>query len=120
MIEVKTDTSGLEDLIKRLEGADGDLAKAAEAMAEAIHEDADERVPKDTGALKKSGRTESRRDGSAAVIYGDERAPYALTVHEDPSVQPTSGEKRFLRNSLMRANKLLRVAASRLSKTIPK
>ena len=53
MIEVKVDTSGLEDLIKRLEGSNGDLAK----VAEAIHEDADERVPKDTGRLKRSGRT---------------------------------------------------------------
>ena len=120
MLDVKVDTSGLEDLIKRLEGSDGELAKAAEAMAEAIHEDADQRVPKDTGALKKSGRTESRRDGSAAVIYGDQRAPYALAVHEDPSVQPTSGEKRFLRNALMESRKLLRVAASRLSKTMEK
>ncbi len=58
MIDVTTDTSGLEALIKRLEGSDGDLAKAAEAMAETILEDADQRVPKDTGALKKSGRTQ--------------------------------------------------------------
>ena len=119
MIDVMVDTKALEDLIKRLEGSDGDLAKAAQAMAETIHEDADQRVPKDTGALKKSGRTEARRDGSAAVIYGDERAPYALAVHEDPSVQPTSGEKRFLRNAAMQGNKLLRIAAKRLSKTIP-
>ena len=118
MIEVKVDTSGLEALIKRLEGSDGDLAKVAEAMAEEIHDEADQRVPKDTGALKKSGRTEARRDGSAAVIYGDERAPYALAVHEDPSVQPTSGEKRFLRNAAMQGTKLLRIAAARLSKTI--
>ena len=117
-IEVKVDTSGLDALVKRLEGADGDLAKVAEAMAKQIHEDADQRVPKDTGALKKSGRTESRRDGSAAVIYGDQHAPYALAVHEDPSVQPISGEKRFLRNAAMESRKLLRVAAARLSKTI--
>ena len=39
MIEVKTDTSGLEDLIAKLEGSDGDLAKVAEAMAEEIHEE---------------------------------------------------------------------------------
>ena len=119
-IEVKVDTTGLDALIKRLEGSDGELAKVAEAMAEAIHKSADQRVPKDTGALKKSGRTESRRDGSAAVIYGDSKAPYALAVHEDPSVQPTSGEKKFLRNAAMESRKLLRVAASRLSKTISK
>ena len=119
-IDVTVDTKALEALIKRLEGSDGDLAKAAEAMAEAIHHDADQRVPKDTGNLAKSGRTESRRDGSAAVIYGDAKAPYALAVHEDPSVQPTSGEKRFLRNAAMQGVKLLRIAAARLSKTIPK
>ena len=117
-IEVTVDTSGLDALIKRLEGSDGDLAKVAKAMAEQIHEDADQRVPKDTGALKKSGRTESRRDGSAAVIYGDQRAPYAAAVHEDPSVQPISGEKQFLRNAAMQGTRLLRIAASRLSKTI--
>ena len=117
MIDVTTDTSGLEDLIAKLEGSDGDLAKVAEAMAEEIHDEADQRVPRDTGNLAKSGRTESRRDGSAAVIYGDERAPYALAVHEDPSVQPTSGEKRFLRNAAMQGTKLLRIAAARLAKT---
>ena len=117
MIEVKTDTSGLEDLIAKLEGSDGDLAKLAQAMAEVIHEEADARVPRDTGRLEKSGRTESRRDGSAATIFGNEKAPYALAVHEDPNVQPRTGEKRFLRAALMQGNKLLRVAAKRLSKT---
>ena len=119
MIDVTTDTSGLDALIKRLEGSDGDLAKVAAAMAETILEDAVQRAPHDTGELRKSGRTEARRDGSA-VIFGSAKAPYAAAVHEDPSVQPTSGEKRFLRNSLMQANKLLRVAASRLARTIPK
>ena len=85
-------------------------------MAEVIHEEADARVPRDTQALAKSGRTEARPDGSAAVIYGDEKAPYALAVHEDPSVQPASGEKRFLRNAMMQANKLLRIAATRFEK----
>ena len=117
MIEVKTDTSGLEDLIKRLEGADSEVAKA---LAKAIHEDAGGRVPKDTGALAKSGRTESRPDGSAAVIYGDAKAPYAAAVHEDPNVKPTSGEKRFLRNAAMQRTRLLRIAADRLSKKLEK
>ena len=118
-IEVKVDTKALEDLIAKLEGSDGELAKAALAMAEAIHDDADQRVPKDTGALKKSGRTESRRDGSAAVVYGDQRAPYAASLHESPSIQPTSGEKRFLSNAAMQGVKLLRIAAKRLSRTFP-
>ena len=113
MIDVKVDLVNIDDLVKRIQEAGSD---ATLAMAEAIHEDADQRVPKDTGALKKSGRTESRRDGSAAVIYGDERAPYALAVHEDPSVQPISGEKQFLRNAAMQGTRLLRIAAARLAK----
>ena len=66
--------------------------------------------------MAKSGRTESRRDGSAAVLYGDERAPYALGVHESPAVQPRSGSKRFLRDSLMQSRKLLQIAAASLEK----
>ena len=113
--DVTVDMSGLDALTKRLEGADGEVAMA---MAEAILEEADQRVPRDTGALAKSGRTESRRDGEAAVIYGDERAPYALAVHEDPNVRPVSGEKQFLRNSAMQSRKLLRLAAARLAKSL--
>ena len=113
MFDVTVDLVNIDDLVKRIQEAEGD---AALAMAEQIHESADQRVPKDTGALKKSGRVEARRGGEAAVIYGDERAPYALAVHEDPSVQPTSGEKQFLRNAAMDSRKLLRVAAARLAK----
>ena len=49
------------------------------------------------GRCKKSGRTEARRDGSAAVIYGDERRHHMrLAVHEDPiRATDKSGEKRF-------------------------
>ena len=71
--------------------------------------------------VAKSGRTESRPDGSAAVIYGEQaKAPYALAVHENPAIQPRTGEKKWLRNAAMEGRKLLRVAASRLSKTFPK
>ena len=117
MIEVTVDLPNLDDLVKRLQAAQAD---AALIMAETIHESADQRVPRDTQALAKSGRTEARPDGSAAVIYGDEKAPYALAVHEDPSVKPTSGEKKWLRNAAMEGRKLLRVAAARLAKTFPK
>ena len=113
MIEAKVDLVNIDDLVKRIQEAGDDAAKA---MAEQIHESADQRVPKDTGALKKSGRVEARRGGEAAVIYGDERAPYALAVHEDPSVHPTSGEKQFLRNAAMQGTRLLRIAAARLAK----
>ena len=113
MIEVKVDLPNLDELVKRIQAAEGD---AALAMAQTIHKSADQRVPKDTGALKKSGRTQSNRDGSASVIYGDSKAPYAAAVHEHPSIQPVTGEKKWLRNSMMEANKLLRVAAKHFEK----
>ena len=119
MIDVKVNTEALDQLIRRLEGTNGELSKVAAAMGEAILEDATERVPVDTGKLKESGRTESRRDGTA-VIFGDERAPYAADLHENPSIEPTSGEKRFLRNAAMQGTKLLRIAAARLTRTISK
>ena len=81
MLEVKIDLVPLDDLVRRIQEAE---AEATLAMARAIHEEADARVPRDTQALAKSGRTEARPDGSAAVIYGDARAPYARAVHEDP------------------------------------
>ena len=116
MIEVTVDLPNIDDLVKRIQEAEGD---AALAMAEAIHDDAVERAPHDTGELRRSGRTETRRDGTA-IIFGSSKAPYAAAVHEDPSVRPTSGEKRFLRNAAMQGVKLLRVAAARLAKTFPK
>ena len=75
MIEVTVDLPNIDDLVKRIQEAEGD---AALAMAQTIHESADQRVPRDTQALAKSGRTEARPDGSAAVVYGNEKAPYAL------------------------------------------
>ena len=117
MIDVKVDLVNIDDLVKRIQEAEGD---AALAMAQTIHKSADQRVPKDTGALKKSGRTQSNRDGSASVIYGSAEAPYAASLHEDPAVVPRTGEKKWLRNAAMEGRKLLRIAAARLSKTIPK
>ena len=113
MIEVKVDLVSIDDLVKRIQEAKDD---AALAMAQAIHEDADQRVPVSTGELKKSGRTESRPDGSAAVIYGNAKVNYALAVHESPSIEPRTGEKKWLRNASMEATKLLRIAAKRLEK----
>ena len=116
-IDVTVDLVPIEDLVKRRQEAEGD---AALAMAEVIHKSADQRVPKDTGALKKSGRVEARRGGEAAVIYGDAKAPYALALHESPSIEPRAGEKKWLRNAAMEGRKLLRVAASRLAKAFEK
>ena len=117
MIDVKVDLVNIDDLVKRIQEAEGD---AALAMAQTIHESADQRVPRDTGALKKSGRVEARRGGEAAVIYGSAEVPYAASLHENPAIQPRTGEKKWLRNAAMEGTKLLRVAAARLSKTFPK
>ena len=54
------------------------------------------------------------------MIYGSAEAPYAAALHEHPAIEPTSGEKKWLRNAAMEGRKLLRIAAKRLSRTIPK
>ena len=113
MIDVTVDLPNIDELVKRIQEAEGD---AALLMAEAIHEGADERVPVDTGSLKESGRVEARPGPAAAVIYGGPKAKHAAAVHE---LHPGPG-KHFLRDSAMESRKLLRVAAKRLSKTFPK
>ena len=67
MIDVTVDLPNLDDLVKRIQEAEGDAA-----------------------------------------------------LHENPAIEPRTGEKKWLRNAAMEGRKLLRVAASRLSKTFPK
>ena len=71
--------------------------EAAGAMAKAIQEGAQERVPVDTGQLKKSGKTKKSGKGSAAVVYGGPGAAYANVVES---------RKHFLRDAAMDSRKL--------------
>jgi len=109
-IEVKVDLSGLEALIAKLPGA---IDAAAVAMAEDVKERADKEVPVDTGALKRSGRVEKRGKGEAAVVYGDEAAPYAAAVHDGHREK-----SQFLRTPAMEAARLRKVAAATLKRDL--
>ena len=85
-----------ESLLGKVERA---ADEAAGAMAAVIQEGAQERVPVDSGALKKSGTVKKTGDGSAAVRYGGASSAYAGVVHSRPG-------KQFLRDAAMDTGKL--------------
>ena len=85
-----------ESLLGKVERA---ADEAAGAMAAVIQEGAQERVPVDSGALKKSGTVKKTGKGSAAVVYGGPSAGYAGVVHSRPG-------KQFLRDAAMDTGKL--------------
>lgn len=64
------------------------VTKAMRNAAEFVFAESQRLVPKETFALMKSGRIEelygANYTTSLEIIYGDESAPYALYVHEDP------------------------------------
>lgn len=86
---VEVDTSsleaGLEAVADMFRAA---LDEAADAMAESILDEADKRVPEDTGTLRRTGQTVSELgQAEASVRYGEgvlggEDAPYAVMVHD--------------------------------------
>ena len=109
-VTVETDLRGVEKLLRRA------LKEGADAMADSIHEEADERVPQDTGALKRSGRVEKVRDPegeSRAIAYGDQKAPYAASVHE----RLTKG-RGYLRDAVMGAARKHKAAAAKAMKKV--
>ena len=116
MIQVTADVSGLERLIKDLDGKGGEEIVAA--MAQEILDGASERVPVQSGDLKRSGRTEKRKGTTHAVIFGGKEAPHAVVVHEGASFQPKTGTKRFLRDSAMDSKRVLAAAAKAARKVI--
>ena len=116
MISVRADLGGLDALIRALEGKG--RAEVTKAMGEAILAGADERVPRDSGDLAKTGRVVPLKGGATAVRYGDEGVKYAAAVHESPSIQPKSGTKRFLRESAMDGKRVTKAAAAAARKII--
>ena len=93
MIDFKADFSGLERLIAAVPDA---IRESADAMADSIYEESQKRVPRDTGDLKKSGRTIGAKHSIGRVRYGHRGVPYAAAVE--------FGDGRgnqFLRSSLM-------------------
>ena len=83
-----------ESLLGKVERA---ADEAAGAMAAVIQEGAQERVPVDSGALKKSGKVKKTGKGSAAVVYGGPGAGYSGVVES---------RKHFLRDAAMDTGKL--------------
>ena len=74
-------------------------------FATMIKNDARDRAPKKTGELRKSGRVHdpiSSGDGriSCKITFGNEKAYYAIYVHEDLNAKHTNGEAKFLENAV--------------------
>jgi hypothetical protein len=57
-----------------------DLKDANQAAAKIVLAEADRGVPRKSGALARSGRT-NRAAGKANVLYGNARVPYAPPIH---------------------------------------
>ena len=113
--------AGLEKLIRAAEDAPDKVVKA---MAEAILEDALERVPRDEHDLAKSGRVERRylpdEPGvtAYAVVFGSEEVHYASAVHDGINVEVRTGELYFLRNAAMEREKIIAVATRAYQKAL--
>ncbi|MYC99467.1 MAG: hypothetical protein F4X13_09385 [Gammaproteobacteria bacterium] len=111
MLKVEVDDSGFDELLKRLEGAEEELA---EVMAEHVLEEGKRTVPVQSGDLKRSGRIEARPNKAKAVVFGDKRAYYAGPVHFTP------GGRGFdwLRRAAMNARGIQAAVAKRARELI--
>ena len=94
--------------------------QALMAEAEVLVEQARERVPVDTGALKRSiraeGPTRRGRDIEAKIVAGGPDVPYAALVHEDLDAQHPEGGAKFLEGPLFEGSgSLLRRLGNRFN-----
>ncbi|AEV51980.1 hypothetical protein [Prescottella equi] len=64
--------------------------------AEVVKQEAIERCPKETGALRNSAGTAS--DGMEAVVYFD--TPYAARQHEEVGWHHVDGQAKYLENAV--------------------
>ena len=95
MIEVTVDTAALSKLIDDLgEGFDDEVV---EAMAQEILDGADQLVPVDTGALKKSGHVEERRGGASGEPGGRRIMPGPDWPGWRPEQRPLIGPPKLKR-----------------------
>ena len=119
MITVTADLSGLDRLIASLDGKGG--VEIVRAMANEILAGAQEKVPVQTGDLKKTGHVEKRKGTSHAVVFGGKHGGatvgYAASIHEGPG-QPQTGEKEFLRSAAMDKRRVLGAAAKAAKKVL--
>ncbi|NKV28215.1 hypothetical protein GS921_00265 [Rhodococcus hoagii] len=102
---------GLEARI-RAAAVDG-LADAAEV----VKQEAIERCPKETGALRNSAGTAVDEGAAEAVVYFD--TPYATVQHESLGYHHQDGEAKYLENALLATkNTVAQVIATRLREVI--
>ncbi len=100
---------GMNEVIGRLQrihdGLPDEMANALREEAKIELREAIRRTPRDTGALRKSGKIsevkKSERTCSINISFGGEQAPYAIYVHEDLEAYHPVGQAKFLESVLL-------------------
>ena len=118
MITVTADLSGLDRLIASLDGKGG--VEIVRAMANEILAGAQEKVPVQTGDLKKTGHVEKRKGTSHAVVFGGKHGgARSATQPVSTKARPAqTGEKEFLRSAAMDKRRVLGAAAKAAKKVL--
>jgi hypothetical protein len=95
--------------LQRIQEKSGRKGKTLFQIASQIKNEAVRRAPKDSGALRKSGKVDEPEvignQTSVIIRFGGETAPYAVYVHEDLYAAHTNGEAKFLENACLAAEK---------------
>ena len=93
--------------------------KAAKKAAQIVLADAVSLAPIDTGALRASGRITEVAGGETPLFdiqFGGDKAPYAVFVHEDLTVQHKTGQAKFLETALqMNAKRVKKIIGDGLA-----
>jgi hypothetical protein len=100
---------GMDKVIGRLQrihdGLPDEMANALREEAKIELKEAIRRTPRDTGALRRSGRVTEVKKGdrtcSVSIIFGGPTAPYAVYVHEDLEAYHPVGQAKFLESVLL-------------------
>lgn len=105
---------GLDRLERNLATLGRNFASDVEAAlyqeAKVEQQESMRRTPVDTGALRASHETETRREGRdivARISVGGPAASYAVYVHENLEAQHPVGQAKFLESTLMESRPFL-------------
>lgn len=124
MAQVAVETKGVDGLRKAFErfgkGGRKVLRGAMEQALRPAFDETQERVPVESGRLKRTGRISIRageKQVTAKILYGGDLAPYALKVHEDlEASHPNGGQSKFV-ESVVRGYPFLQHLASLVNLT---
>lgn len=105
---MSADVQGLLELRTRLAKILNDmpnvLAKALYEEAKIEMREAKKRTPRDTWALRKSGKTHkpviSGNNVSVSLTFGNDQVDYAVFVHEDFEAHHPFGQAKFLESTI--------------------